>query len=60
VGKLALIDGAGRVIQTYTENLRAGSNTFTYNEVAGLPTGMYYIRVVIGEMMITKKFTVVK
>jgi hypothetical protein len=55
-----VVDGKGRTIQHYAETLRPGSNTFTYPQVGTLPTGIYYLRMNIGEQVLTRKFSVIK
>jgi len=60
LAQIYLVDGKGRTVQHYIETLRSGSNTFTYTRVSSLPQGIYYLRLNIGEEVITRKFSVLK
>jgi hypothetical protein len=60
VAQIYIADGNGKIVQKYTENILQGSNTFTYSEPGNLPTGLYYLRLAIGNEIITKKFSVIK
>ena len=60
LAKIYIVDGNGKVVQKYTENVQQGSNTFTYSQASNLPAGVYYLRLNIGSEIITKKFSVVK
>jgi hypothetical protein len=55
-----IIDGSGRSVKRFRENLLLGSNTFSYNNIGTLPAGQYYIRMDIGDQIITEKFTVIR
>jgi Secretion system C-terminal sorting domain len=57
---ISIIDGTGRTVYHYKENLQKGSNTITYTSVNSLPEGMYYVRVQIAEVSIIQKFSKVK
>jgi hypothetical protein len=58
--QLYVLDANGRVVQKYSENVLQGSNLFNYSQVGNLPVGIYYLRVMIGNRIITQKFSVVK
>jgi hypothetical protein len=60
VAQIYIVDGNGKIVKKYTENILQGSNTFTYSEPGNLPTGLYYLRLTIGNEIITKKFSVIK
>jgi uncharacterized repeat protein (TIGR01451 family) len=55
-----LLDGNGKLVKKYTENILPGSNTFTYSETRNLPNGVYYLRVNLGEQPVTHKFSILK
>lgn len=55
-----VIDASGKTVQKYGERIVAGSNTFIYNQASSLPEGIYYLRVNIGEIILKKKFSVLK
>ena len=57
---LYIMDGNGKLIKRYTENVQQGSNTFIYNQASNLPVGLYYLRIKIGSEIIIKKFSVIK
>lgn len=58
--QLYILDANGRVVQKYSENVLQGSNSFVYSQAGNLPVGVYYLRVNIGNKIITQKFSVVK
>ena len=60
IADVYIMDENGRVVQKYKENVQQGNNTFTYSQVRRLPVGLYYLRLNIGNEIITKKFSVVK
>jgi uncharacterized CHY-type Zn-finger protein len=60
VGQIYIVDATGKIVQKYTENILQGSNTFTYSQAGNLPTGLYYLRLTMGNEIITKKFSVIK
>jgi uncharacterized repeat protein (TIGR01451 family) len=57
ITKLVVVDATGRTVQYYNVTLMNGSNSFSY-PVTQLAGGLYYLRVMIGQEMITRKFTV--
>ena len=57
---ITVIDAAGKVMMRERERLFPGNNTFTYPEAARLAPGLYFLRLNIGELVLTKKFSVVK
>ncbi len=58
--QIYIVDGNGRIMQKYMEALLPGSNTFTYSQTANLPYGVYYLRIIIGDQIIIKKFSILK
>lgn len=58
--RLFIVDGSGRTIKKYTENVFPGINKFNYVEPAHLPGGIYYLKVDLGDRIITRKFSIVK
>ena len=58
--QIYILDGNGKPVKKYTENVVPGSNTFTYSETRNLPNGIYYLRLNLGEQLITQKFNVLK
>ena len=57
---IAIIDGTGRIVYHYKENLQKGNNTITYTSAGNLPEGLYYVRVSTAEGSIIQKFSKVK
>ncbi|HEX7904024.1 MAG TPA: T9SS type A sorting domain-containing protein [Chitinophagaceae bacterium] len=60
VADVYIIDVNGRTLYTFKENLVRGNNTLSYNQVQHMPSGSYYLRLNAGDIVITKKFNVVK
>jgi uncharacterized repeat protein (TIGR01451 family) len=60
IAQVYIIDGTGKVVQKYTENVLQGSNTFIYSQTDNLQAGTYYMRVNTGVKVFTKKFSVIK
>ena len=60
IAQVYIIDGTGKVVQKYTENVLQGSNTFMYSKTDNLQAGTYYMRVNTGVKVFTKKFSVIK
>jgi uncharacterized repeat protein (TIGR01451 family) len=60
IAQVYIIDGTGKVVQKYTENVLQGSNTFIYSQTDNLQAGTYYVRVNTGVKVFTKKFSVIK
>jgi hypothetical protein len=57
---IEIIDGTGRKVNQFTEQLQQGSNTFSYTSVSQLPKGMYYVRMRMEETVIIQKFSKIK
>ena len=55
-----IIDGNGKLIKKFTENILQGSNTFIYHQASNFPVGLYYLRIKIGGEIIIKKFSLIK
>jgi hypothetical protein len=55
-----ILDGNGKPVKKYTENILPGNNIFTYSETRNLPNGVYYLRLNLGEQLIIQKFSVLK
>ena len=55
-----IVNANGKKIREYKEKIRPGSNTFRYNETAGLPYGIYYLLVNFDDKIISRKFSVLK
>jgi hypothetical protein len=60
VASIQLIDGNGKILLTHKEQLQPGTNTFAYNWTHSLPSGLYYLRVSIGDELLTQKLYVIK
>lgn len=58
--QIFILDGNGRPVKKYSEKVLPGSNTFTYSETRNLPNGVYYLRLNLGEQLITQKFSILK
>ena len=55
-----ILDGNGKPVKKFKENILPGNNTFKYNETSDLPNGLYYLRLNLGEQLITQKFSILK
>lgn len=60
IANIMIIDGTGRTIYHFKENLQKGSNTITYSQVAHLSEGIYYVRLQMEGAFITEKFNKLK
>lgn len=60
IADIYILDGNGKPVEKYTENILAGSNTFVYSETRNLPNGVYYLRLKLGEQLVTQKFSILK
>ena len=53
--KLQLIDNNGLVVLTQIAGLQQGNNRVIMNKTASLPAGMYTLKIITGQNIITKK-----
>jgi hypothetical protein len=53
-------DAAGRVVFTIKEQFKKGNNTVIYRQTSTLPDGVYYLRIQMGEILLTERFKVQK
>ena len=60
IADIQLVDGNGRNLYSFREKLVKGSNTLTYSQTANLPAGVYYLRINMAEMSITRKINIIK
>ncbi|HWR32904.1 MAG TPA: T9SS type A sorting domain-containing protein, partial [Chitinophagaceae bacterium] len=60
VADISIIDGTGRTVYSYKENLQKGNNTITYTSANQLPVGVYYVRLQVEAASITQKFSKIK
>ena len=60
IADVAIIDANGKLLHTYKQVLKAGNNTFTDQQGANLPQGIYYLRLTYGDLVLTKRFSVIK
>lgn len=58
--QIYILDGNGKPVKKYAENILPGNNIFTYSETRNLPNGVYYLRLNLGEQLIIQKFSVLK
>ena len=58
--QIYILDENGKPVKKYTESILPGNNIFTYSETRNLPNGAYYLRINLGEQLITQKFSVLK
>ena len=58
--EIYVMDGNGKTIKKYKERVVPGSNTFTYADAGNFPEGVYYLLVFMDEMVIKRKFSVLK
>jgi uncharacterized repeat protein (TIGR01451 family) len=57
---LAIMDANGKLLLRYKERILPGGNTLIYQETAKLPTGTYYLRIGIGDAILTRRFNILK
>jgi uncharacterized repeat protein (TIGR01451 family) len=60
IAEIILIDGNGKTMQSQKEHLQSGTNTFTYTWTKNLPSGLYYLKVNIGDLFFTRKLYIIK
>ncbi len=53
---IMIMDAGNRLLFRFTAQLRQGSNTLQYPEIANLPGGVYFLRIRMNETMIVMKF----
>jgi hypothetical protein len=53
--RLQLIDNSGAIVQTQNATLQQGNNKVTMNNVAWLPSGMYTLKVITNQNVLSKK-----
>lgn len=60
MAKVYVIDASGRTVKIFNENYQQGNTTFSWRLVTQLPSGSYYLKVDMGEQIITTKFNILK
>ncbi|MBL0268842.1 MAG: T9SS type A sorting domain-containing protein [Chitinophagaceae bacterium] len=60
VANISVIDMSGRLLMQTKERVGAGNTTVLYPQAAQFPPGVYYVRLNIGETVITRRFNVIK
>ncbi|MEO5946513.1 MAG: T9SS type A sorting domain-containing protein, partial [Chitinophagaceae bacterium] len=56
---ILIIDASGKSIRKYKEKILKGNNTYSWNDMSGLSTGIYYLKIDTGEGVLTAKFNVI-
>jgi uncharacterized repeat protein (TIGR01451 family) len=60
VAQIQIINSDGQVVHQYKEKIATGSNTLVYRNAVNLTSGVYYVRIMANEVVLTKKFSVIK
>jgi hypothetical protein len=55
VAKIELVDNYGKTIRTASQHVNAGSNAFVLNNTAGVPAGIYLLKVTINGNVAIRK-----
>ncbi len=59
IAQIYIIDANGRTVKRFSEKLQAGNNTFSWSGASLLPTGSYYLKIEMGEKVLTTKFSII-
>jgi hypothetical protein len=57
---ISVIDMSGRILMQTKERVGTGNTTVVYPQATNFPPGVYYVRLNIGEAVITRRFNVIK
>ncbi len=60
VARIYISDISGKMVQTFNEKILPGNNTLIHNQAGNLPNGVYYLRIILDDEMIIRKFNVVR
>ncbi|HUM64577.1 MAG TPA: T9SS type A sorting domain-containing protein, partial [Chitinophagaceae bacterium] len=58
--QVRIVAANGLTLRSYTERLMPGYNVLTYHETRSLPNGIYYLQLILGEQLVTRKFSILK
>ncbi|HRG23756.1 MAG TPA: T9SS type A sorting domain-containing protein [Chitinophagaceae bacterium] len=57
---IIILDANNRLLMRFSEQVRQGKNILLYPQTTELPEGVYFLRIVLGEDVLTRKFTKLK
>ncbi len=57
---IAVLDANGRIILRRKEIILPGNNTLIYPQTANLPSGIYFLRLELDNMILTRRFHIIK
>ncbi|HKO80635.1 MAG TPA: T9SS type A sorting domain-containing protein, partial [Chitinophagaceae bacterium] len=60
IARFYISDAGGKMIQTFSEKIQPGNNILVHDRASSLPNGVYYLRIILDDEMIIRKFNVVR
>jgi uncharacterized repeat protein (TIGR01451 family) len=60
IAECSIADANGNILMRFTENISAGTNTFSYHKVNELANGIYYLHLKLGDKLLSEKFILLK